>query len=238
MEERRKPEHPSHQKFTDNHQFIVADSWRILRIMAEFVESFEAMGGQDPKMVSIFGSARTPEDAPDALEAKKLAGMLSGAGYGIITGGGPGVMMAANRGACEAGGNSIGLNIELPHEQMPNNYQTQKLDFRYFFTRKVCFLKYSLAIIVFPGGFGTLDEFFETMTLTQTHKINRVPLILVGRSFWGGLLEWIEKTMLARGMISPEDLKLYKLVDSAEEAYEYLLEAHRYGSHGTVVDHL
>lgn len=236
MEERNRPDHPCKKNFTDNREFIVADSWRILRIMAEFVESFEDMNDANFKLISIFGSARTKPDEPAAMAAKKLAAMLVEAGYGVITGGGPGVMQAANHGAFEAGGDSIGLNIELPKEQQPNDFQTKSLEFRYFFTRKVCFLKYSLAVVVFPGGFGTLDEFFETMTLIQTRKINRVPLVLVGKDFWGSLVEWLEKTLLAQGMISADDMKLFKLVDTAEEALEYLLECHRYGSRGTVIE--
>ncbi len=222
------------QQFSDNHGFIGADSWRILRIMAEFVDSFDTMNSLPLKMVSIFGSARTDKNAPDAEEASRLATLLVKNGYGVITGGGPGIMDAANRGAYKAGGVSVGLNIELPKEQRPNQHQTHCLDFRYFFTRKVCFLKYSLAVVVFPGGFGTLDEFFEVMTMTQTRKINRVPLILVGHDFWKGLLDWFQNSLVKRGMISPEDLSLYKVVDNADEALAYLLECHRYGFQSTV----
>ncbi len=222
------------QPFSDNHGFIASDSWRILRIMAEFINSFETMNSLPLKMVSIFGSARTDEDAHDAKEASKLASLLVKNGYGVITGGGPGIMGAANQGAHDAGGPSVGLNIELPKEQRPNSHQTHSLSFRYFFTRKVCFLKYSLAVIVFPGGFGTLDEFFEVMTMIQTRKINRVPLILVGKGFWKGLLEWFRHTLAERNMIAPEDLSIYKVVDSAEEALAYLLECHRYGYQCTV----
>ena len=222
------------QQFSDNHGFIGSDSWRILRIMAEFVDSFDTMNSLPLKMVSIFGSARTDKDAPDAQEASRLATLLVKNGYGVITGGGPGIMGAANHGAHKAGGVSVGLNIELPMEQRPNPHQTHCLDFRYFFTRKVCFLKYSLAVVVFPGGFGTLDEFFEVMTMTQTRKINRVPLILVGRDFWKGLLDWFQNSLVKRGMISPGDLSLYKVVDNADEALAYLLECHRYGFQSTV----
>ncbi len=237
-------EHPCQRGFADNHGFIGCsnergsigvDSWRIFRIMSEFVDSFESMSDLPDKMVSIFGSARTPLDAPEAQEARKLAGMLVKAGYGVITGGGPGIMGAANLGADEAGGVSVGLNIELPMEQHPNPHQTKAISFRYFFTRKVCFLKYSLALIVFPGGFGTLDEFFETLTMIQTRKINRVPVIMVGPEYWNGLLEWVKGTMLTEGMISAEDLKLFKVVSTADEALAYLQECHQFGWQGTVI---
>ncbi len=229
-------EHPCKVGFSNNYEFVATDSWRIFRIMAEFVDSFEEMGEVAPQLVSVFGSARLHLDSPMAQEAKKLSELLVKSGYGVITGGGPGIMGAANMGAFEAGGDSVGLNIELPMEQHPNKYQTKSLNFRYFFTRKVCFLKYSLAIIAFPGGFGTLDEVFESLTLVQTRKINRIPVILVGKSYWEGLIEWVKKAPLELAMIDKEDLELFKLVDTAEEAMEYLLECHRYGRMGTVID--
>ncbi len=221
--------------FSDNHEFMGADLWRIFRIMSEFIDSFEELNSMNSRMIAVFGSARTAPDNPWSLEATKLASLLVESDYGVITGGGPGIMGAANQGAHEAGGESVGLNITLPMEQHANPHQTRSLHFRYFFTRKVCFLKYAMAVVVFPGGFGTLDECFEVLTMVQTHKINRVPVVLVGKEFWTGLIHWLEKTMLAHGMISASDLKLFKLVDTAEEARDYLLECHRFGGQGTVI---
>lgn len=226
--------HPSLQGFASNYEFIRSDSWRILRIMSEFVDSFEKMGHDDDHLVAVFGSARTPPDHPDCVEARKLGGLLAKAGYGVLTGGGDGIMGAANQGAFEAGAVSVGLNIELPHEQRPNPYQTKALTFHYFFTRKVCFLKYSTAVVIFPGGFGTLDEFFELLTMTQTYKINHVPIVLVGKAFWGGLFRWLKGTVLNCGAVSVEDLDLFKIVDSAEEAVDYVKKCHQY-SFSTVI---
>ena len=155
-------------------------------------------------------------------------------GYGVVTGGGGGIMEAAHKGAFNAGGETVGLNIVLPHEQKPNPYQTLSLDFRYFFVRKVNFLKYSVGVFIFPGGFGTMDEFFESLTLVQTNKVNRIPLILVGKEFWNGALEWINSSLSGHKYISPEDVELYKVVDSAGEGMEFLRECHRYGVTGTV----
>jgi uncharacterized protein (TIGR00730 family) len=219
-----------------NRTFMPMDSWRVLRIMAEFVESFEHMRGTPPMLVSVFGSARTAESDADYVSARELGKLLHHAGYGVITGGGPGIMEAAARGAHENGGTSIGLNIELPMEQNPNSYQTLSLSFNYFFVRKVCFLKYSTAFIVYPGGFGTLDELSEVLTMVQTAKINMIPIIFVNRKFWGGLLEWFKNTLVTGKMISPEDMDLIQLVDTAEEAVQYLKECHRYGKRGTVID--
>ena len=215
-------------------EFIPADSWRILRIMSEFVDAFDYMAGMPDMLVSVFGSARTKEDDPLYAEARLTGKLLSDAGYGVITGGGPGIMEAASRGAFEAGGKSIGLNIELPMEQHPNKFQTDSLFFRYFFVRKVCFLKYSTALIVYPGGFGTIDELSEVLTMVQTGKINMVPIIFVGKKFWQGFLDWVKNTLLEEGMISPEDMTLFKLVDSGKEAVDWLIECHRYGRRGTV----
>lgn len=215
-------------------EFMPADSWRILRIMSEFVDSFDYMASMPEMLVSVFGSARTKENDPLYAEARKTGRLLVDAGYGVITGGGPGIMEAASRGAFEAGGKSIGLNIELPMEQNPNQYQTDSLSFRYFFVRKVCFLKYSTAVIVFPGGFGTVDELSEVLTMVQTRKINMIPIIFVGKEFWRGFGDWVKNVMLEQGMISPEDIDLIKLVDSGEEAVRWLLECHRYGRRGTV----
>lgn len=218
-----------------NRDFFPAESWRILRIMSEFVESFDTLAHAREMSVSVFGSARTPEDAPDYKEAYKMGKLLAENGYGVITGGGNGIMGAANKGAFEADGQSIGLNIELPHEQRPNPFQTISLAFRYFFVRKVCFLKYSAAVIVFPGGFGTLDELGEVLTMVQTRKINPIPIILVGKNFWEGMTEWF-KTMEKEGLISPGDIDLVKIVDTADEAMAYLLECHKYGPRGTVIE--
>ena len=219
---------------SNNPDFIPADSWRILRIMSEFVDSFDYMARMPEMLVSVFGSARTKEDNPLYAEARNTGKLLVDAGYGVITGGGPGIMEAASRGAFEAGGTSIGLNIELPMEQHPNTYQTDSLSFRYFFVRKVCFLKYSTALIVYPGGFGTLDELSEVLTMVQTHKINMVPIIFVGKKFWQGFIEWTQNTLLEEGMISPDDMNLFKVVDSGKEAVDWLVECHRYGRRGTV----
>ena len=218
----------------NNHDFMPVDSWRILRIMSEFVESFEDMSQLPERLVAVFGSARTAEDNPDFKSACALGKLLVENGYGVITGGGPGIMGGASKGAFEAGGKSVGLNIELPMEQHPNEYQTDSLSFRYFFIRKVCFLKYASGVIVFPGGFGTLDELAEVLTMIQTRKINPIPVILVGKKFWNGFLHWIKETLVSAGMISEFDQGLYHLVDSAEDAVSYLQACHRYGRNGTV----
>lgn len=210
------------------------DLWRIFRIISEFVESFETMQSYHT-LVSVFGSARTKSDDKYYLEAKKLGSLLANSNYGVITGGGGGIMEAANIGAYEAKGVSIGLNIELPHEQTPNLNQTESLSFRYFFIRKVCFLKYSVAAVCFPGGFGTIDEFSETITMIQTKKMNRIPVVLVGRKYWSTLLEWIEENLEREGFISPEDKELFTIVDSAEEAIEYIKKCHRFGIQTTVI---
>ncbi len=212
-----------------NHDFIPADSWRILRIMSEFVESFDTMSQIPERLVAVFGSARTQEESVEYEEARKLGRLLVGNGYGVITGGGPGAMAAASQGAFEGEGRSVGLNIELPMEQHPNQYQTTSLFFHYFFVRKVCFLKYSTAIIVFPGGFGTLDELCEVLTMIQTNKINRIPIILVDKGFWTGLVNWFKNTLVKTKVISPEDMDLFHLVDSAEDAVSYLQSCHRFG---------
>ncbi len=217
-----------------NHDFMPADSWRILRIMGEFVGAFDDMSQMPELLVSVFGSARTSEDDKDYLAARDLGKRLVASGYGVITGGGPGIMGAASQGAYEAGGKSVGLNIELPMEQHPNHYQSISLSFRYFFVRKVCFLKYSTAIIVFPGGFGTLDELSEVLTMVQTNKINRIPIIFVDKTFWGGLITWFKGTLVKRGMVSQSDLDLFHVVDNSEEAVAYLLDCHKFGFRGTV----
>lgn len=191
------------------------ESWRIFRIMSEFVEGFEVMAEVGPA-VSLFGSARTKPDHPDYLAAVETARLLAKHKLAVITGGGPGIMEAGNKGAFEAGGTSVGLNISLPQEQEGNRYQTISLDFHYFYARKVMFVKYADAFVCFPGGFGTLDEFFETLTLVQTLKIEAFPIVLYGRQFWGGLVEWMKQQLLPR-YIDAEDVDIFRIVDSPEE---------------------
>ena len=206
-------------KQRDWNEIKTTDSWQIFKVMAEFVEGFDKLGKIGP-CVSIFGSARTSADNPSYLLAEDIAFRLTQDGYGVITGGGPGIMEAANKGAHRGGGISVGLNIDLPHEQSSNPYidRDKIIDFDYFFVRKLMFTKYAQGFVVLPGGFGTLDEFFEAMTLIQTNKIGRFPVVLVGKSFWGGLLDWVKNVMLKEGNISAPDLNLFKLVDTAEEA--------------------
>ena len=196
------------------------DSWQIFKIMSEFVEGFDTMGKIGP-CVSIFGSTRTTEENPYYKLAEEIAYKLTQNGYGVITGGGPGIMEAANRGAKKGEGKSVGLNIELPFEQSANPYidNDKLINFDYFFVRKVMFIKYAQGFIVLPGGVGTLDELFEAITLIQTKKIGKFPIVLVGKSFWAGLIDWIKKTMLSKEKnISPEDLELFSVVDTSDEA--------------------
>lgn len=197
------------------------DTWQIFKIMAEFVEGFEKMSRIGP-CVSIFGSARTPVDSKYYLLAESIAHQLTLEGYGIITGGGPGIMEAANKGAQKSNGKSVGLNIKLPFEQAPNPYidSDKSITFDYFFVRKLMFIKYAQGFVVLPGGFGTMDELFESLTLIQTRKIGRFPIILVGKSYWSGLLNWIKEVLVTEKYINEEDLKLFSIVDSAEEAVE------------------
>jgi hypothetical protein len=199
------------------------DSWAIFKIMGEFVNGFEKMSAIGP-CVSIFGSARTKEDGKYYQLAINISKKVAEAGYGVITGGGPGIMEAGNRGAYLAGGTSVGLNIDLPFEQHDNPYidDDKSLDFDYFFVRKVMFVKYSQGFIVLPGGFGTLDELFEAITLIQTNKIGKFPIILVGSEFWNGLFDWIKNTMLAAGNIGPTDLDLVRIVDTEDEVVEVI----------------
>lgn len=201
----------------------VKDSWQIFKIMAEFVDGFEKLAKIGP-CVSMFGSARTAQDHTNYKLAEDIARLLTERGYGVVSGGGPGIMEAANKGAYEAGGKSVGINIELPFEQFHNAYidRDKLLQFNYFFVRKVMFMKYSQGFIVLPGGFGTMDELFEAITLIQTGKIARFPIVLVGQEYWGGLFDWVKSRMLEEGNISPEDLNLYRLVDTAEEAAEHI----------------
>ncbi|MGI9108022.1 MAG: TIGR00730 family Rossman fold protein [Pyrinomonadaceae bacterium] len=205
-------------------EFKHTDTWRVFRIMGEFVEGFDELATVT-RGVSIFGSARTPPDSPHYRAAQETAALLVGAGFAVITGGGPGIMEAANRGAYEAKGVSIGCNIELPFEQRPNAYQTRSLRFNYFFVRKTMFVKYSTAFIIFPGGFGTLDELFEALTLIQTRKIRNFPVVLVGKQFWSGMLDWLKGMMLAEKTISEQDLVLLHLTDSPAEAVEIVFHS-------------
>ncbi len=207
------------------------ESWRLFRIMGEFVQGIEEMNGVT-KAVTIFGSARLKDDHPYYAQAETLARLLAEGGYTVITGGGPGVMEAGNKGAFEAGGRSIGLNIDLPFEQDPNPYQTDEVRFRYFFVRKVMLVKYSSAFVVFPGGFGTIDELFEALTLVQTKKILPFPVYLVGRSYWQGLLDWLRGTLLTHGMVSERDLELFKVVDETDSIPAEIDAYYSSSSHG------
>jgi uncharacterized protein (TIGR00730 family) len=200
------------------------DAWRALRILSEFVEGFETLADLPPA-VSVFGSARCKPDSPEWEMAEQLGAALARAGYAVITGGGPGVMEAANKGCAEAGGLSVGLGIELPFEQGINDWVDVGIDFRYFFARKTMFVKYAQAFVVLPGGFGTMDELFEALTLVQTKKVTRFPVVLMGSWYWQGLLDWMRDTMLAEGKIGPEDLKLICLTDDVDEAIRHIVDA-------------
>jgi len=202
--------------------FIHSDPWRVLRIQSEFVEGFDALSKLGPS-VSIFGSARTKPDTVYYEAARKTAFDLARNGITVITGGGPGIMAAGNQGAAEAGGVSVGLNIELPMEQVQNDYQNLALEFRYFFVRKLMFVKYSIGYIIFPGGFGTMDELFESITLVQTGKINHFPVVLYGWKYWGRMLDWLKDTMLIDGYISEEDLDLVTVTDDPDEAAHIII---------------
>jgi uncharacterized protein (TIGR00730 family) len=206
--------------------FIREDPWRIFRIMAEFVESFEILS-RTGAAVTIFGSARVRPTAPEYDMARQIAHDLAKHGLAIITGGGPGIMEAANRGAAQAKGRSVGLNIVLPTEQKGNRYANVPLQFHYFFSRKVCFVKYSVGFVFMPGGFGTLDEFFEVITLVQTQRIPHFPLILVGTKFWRGLLDWMKDELGRRKYISPGDTSLFHLTDNPKEAVDLILDYQR-----------
>jgi uncharacterized protein (TIGR00730 family) len=201
--------------------FAVKDTWRIFRIMGEFVEGFETLS--QISGVSIFGSARSQPGSPDYLRAEKLGAALARAGYAVITGGGPGDMEAANKGALEAGGESVGLAIELPYELKPNPYLTRTLSFRYFFVRKVMFVKYSRAFVILPGGFGTLDELFEAVTLIQTRKVKPFPVILVGEDqYWDGLMRWIETTVVPRGKVRADEVRILQRAQTPADVLKIL----------------
>jgi uncharacterized protein (TIGR00730 family) len=212
--------------------WVHTDPWRVLRIQAEFVEGFGLLAELGPA-VSIFGSARTEPGSPEYDRTERIAAGLARAGYSVITGGGPGIMEAANKGATSANGVSVGLGIELPLEQGLNDYVEIGLEFRYFFVRKMMFVKYSQAFVVLPGGFGTLDELFEAITLVQTGKITKFPIVLVGAEYWSGLLSWIENTMVPEGNIAFGDMELLKVADDPAEVVEIIKTAHH---HSRVLD--
>lgn len=197
-------------------EITAKDTWRIFRIMSELVEGFDSLSRVGPA-VSIFGSKRCLPDDPEYKLAESLAFKLAEAGFAVITGGGPGIMEAGNKGAKAAGGKSVGLNIKLPFEQGPNFHQTVSVDFRYFFLRKLMFVKYAMAFIILPGGFGTIDELFEALNLMQTSKIKRFPLYLVGSEFWGGLVDWLKETVVKRGLLYEEELALVTVIDDPDE---------------------
>jgi uncharacterized protein (TIGR00730 family) len=197
-------------------EFVHTDPWRVLRIQAEFVEGFGLLADL-PRAVSVFGSARIPRDAPHYAAGEQIGAALAAAGYAVITGGGPGAMEAVNKGACEAGGISVGLGIELPFEQELNEWVDVGVLFRYFFVRKTMFVKYAQAFVILPGGFGTLDELFEALTLVQTRKVTRFPVILFGSAYWTGLVDWIRSTLVEAGTIAPADLDLLHVTDDVAE---------------------
>ncbi|KIQ10165.1 TIGR00730 family Rossman fold protein [Rhodococcus sp. MEB064] len=204
--------------------WLHTDPWRVLRIQSEFVEGFGALA-ELPRAVTVFGSARTKPDSAEYAVGVQLGTALSAAGYAVVTGGGPGAMEAANKGACDSGGFSVGLGIELPFEQSLNQWVDLGVNFRYFFVRKTMFVKYSQAFVCLPGGFGTLDELFEALTLVQTRKVTQFPIILFGTAFWGGLLEWIRTTLVGAGTVSESDLELIRCTDSVEEAVRWIDES-------------
>ncbi|MFI6500621.1 TIGR00730 family Rossman fold protein [Nonomuraea typhae] len=222
------PESTHDQRLLDRQgstDWVHMDPWRVLRIQAEFVEGFGQLA-ELPPAVTVFGSARTPENAEDYQLGVDLGRALAEAGYAVITGGGPGVMEAANRGATEVDGAvSVGLGIELPFEQKMNDYVDLGIEFRYFFVRKTMFVKYSCGFIALPGGFGTLDELFEALTLVQTHKVTSFPVVLMGTSFWGGMVDWIKATLLGSGKIAAQDLDLMHLTDDVDDAVRIIADA-------------
>ncbi|MBB6173296.1 hypothetical protein HNR23_003356 [Nocardiopsis mwathae] len=222
------PETTTDQRLLDRRgpaEWVHTDPWRVMRIQSEFVEGFGLLS-EVGQAVSVFGSARTRPDSPHYTLGETVGAKLAGAGYTVITGGGPGMMEAANKGAQKAGGTSIGLGIELPFEQSLNEYIDIGVTFRYFFVRKTMFVKYSQAFVVMPGGFGTLDELFEAITLVQTGKVTRFPVVLVGTAFWGGLRDWIRKNLLEEGLISPGDPDIMYLTDDPDDVVSIIRDAH------------
>ncbi|MCW2838813.1 MAG: family Rossman fold protein [Aeromicrobium sp.] len=219
------PESTTDQRLLDSRgdaDWVHTDPWRVLRIQAEFVEGFGALAELGPA-VSVFGSARTKPDDPMYAAASDIAAKLCAAGYAVITGGGPGAMEAANRGASECGGVSVGLGIELPHEQGMNDWVDLGVNFRYFFVRKTMFVKYAQGFIVLPGGFGTMDELFEALTLAQTGKVTSFPIVLFGTAYWGGLVDWLRVTMLADGKVGAADIDMLHATDDIDEAVSYFI---------------
>jgi uncharacterized protein (TIGR00730 family) len=203
----------------------VAEAWRVMRIQSELVDGIEHLVKLGPA-VTVFGSARLAEDDLYYQDAVRLGQLLAEAGLAVITGGGPGIMEAANRGAYQQGGKSVGLNVTLPHEQHANHYQSLSMSFRYFFVRKFMFVKHAVGFAIYPGGFGTMDELFEALTLVQTGKAARFPIVLVGKEYWSGLLDWLEKTMMASGCVDRKEMDLLHLVDNADEAAKIIIERH------------
>ena len=207
-------------------KLFIEDSWRVFRIISEFVEGFEELSQLD-KAVTMFGSARSKPGDKDYELARETAYLLAKEGYGVITGGGAGIMEAGNRGSAEGGGRSVGLNIDLPFEQKPNQYANLKLDFRYFFVRKVMFVKYAKAFVILPGGFGTMDELFEALTLVQTYTIRKFPVVMMDTKYWKGLLDWLNHTMLSQKKISAEDLELFSIVDEPKDVVKKILDFYK-----------
>jgi uncharacterized protein (TIGR00730 family) len=205
-------------------EWLHADPWRVLRIQSEFVEGFGALA-ELGRAVSVFGSARTPRDSPEYAIGVEVGRKLAEAGFAVITGGGPGAMEAANRGACEAKGTSVGLGIELPFEQRMNDWVDLGIDFRYFFARKTMFVKYAQGFVALPGGYGTLDELFEALTLVQTQKVTSFPVVLVGTAYWQGLLDWVSSTVVAEGKAAEADLRLMRVTDDVDEVVDIMLAA-------------
>src|SRR3954468_10262855 len=235
--DRRRPEHrdparlssTTDQRLLDSRgpaDWVHSDAWRVQRIQAEFVEGFSVLA-EIPRAVTVFGSARTPQEHPEYARGVALGGALARAGYAVITGGGPGTVEAANRGASEAGGLSVGLGIELPFEQGLNPWVDLGVGFRYFFARKTMFVKYAQAFVCLPGGLGTMDELFEAMVLVQTEKVTSFPVVLVGTSYWSGLVDWLRSTVLAEGKISETDLDILQVLDDPDEVVSVMIEAQR-----------
>ena len=233
MEKKETPGHKQLKGTTQDEQLLESprpdefkhtDPWRVFRIMGEFVEGFDELATLS-RGIAIFGSARTKPDDPEYKAAQETAALLAAQGFAVITGGGPGIMEAANRGAFEAGGMSIGCNIELPFEQRANAYQTLSLTFKYFFVRKMMFVKYSLAFVIFPGGFGTFDELFEALTLIQTKKIRNFPIVMFGSKYWSGMLAWLREEVLPGGKINEHDLDLFHVTDSPAEVVEIVMRS-------------
>jgi uncharacterized protein (TIGR00730 family) len=222
----------------NNTEAVREDPWRVFRIMAEFVEAFDTMSHIGPA-VTVFGSARTKTTDPYYKAAHDIAFDLAKNGYAVVTGGGGGIMEAANKGAAKARGRSVGLNIDLPFEQKPNRYSNVKVDFHYFFSRKVCLAKYSMGYVYMPGGFGTLDECFEVLTLVQTQRMQEFPIVLFGKKYWSGLFKWVKRTLEPDGFISPGDCDLVTITDDPKKAVEVLLEyKRRVGPPKTLPGHL